>query len=62
MFLQSYIRIIISCIRECRVFRDGQETFEFTVVSISRIYNDQRSYKPETKHTDRMILPSKNTY
>ena len=39
------------------LFRDGKGNFEFTIV-MYHPDNGQRSYKPQTKHAERMILPS----
>ena len=40
----------------CSLFRDGNRNFEFTLV-MYHPDNGQRSYKPQTKHAERMILP-----
>jgi len=39
------------------IFRDGKGKFKFTIVMYYQD-NGQRSYKPQTKHADRLILPS----
>ena len=38
------------------LFRDGNRNFEFTIV-MYHMDNGQRSYKPQAKHAERMILP-----
>jgi len=43
-------------VSENAVFRDGIGNFEFTIV-MYHPDNGQRSYKPQTKHSERMILP-----
>ena len=39
------------------LFRDGNGNFEFTIL-LYHLNNVQRSYKPQTKHAERMILLS----
>jgi len=42
---------------EENTFRDGKENLEFTIVMYYPD-NGQRSYQPQIKHADRMILTS----
>ena len=43
--------------RQRSLFRDGNGNFEFTIL-LYHPNNGQRSYRPQTKHAERMTLPS----